>query len=268
MVLGTAVFLAGLVQIVAGRLKIGQWFRAVSPAVVKGLLAGIGLLILVSQFHVMLVHEPMWHGEKAHGGLEFIPIIPAGIMRCFSRDTSANHHLAALIGVLTILCIVFWSAVSPKRLRQIPVPLVGIVVATICAAVAGLNIQKLQLSTNIFEETTLPMGLSLFELLLDPIVLTGAVEIAVVASAETLLCASAVDQLHSGPRTDYDKGLTAQRIGNVLCGLINALPMTGVIVRSSANVNSGARTKWSTVFHGVWLLVFVVALPFMLSFVP
>ena len=213
-----------------------QWFRAVSPAVVKGLLAGIGLLILVSQFHVMLVHEPMWHGEKAHGGLEYIAIIPAGIMRWFSSDTLANHQLAALIGILTISCIVIWPVVSSKRLRQIPALLVGIVVATTCAALAGLNIKMLQLSTNIFEETTLPTSLRWFELLSDPIVLKGAIVIAVLASAELLLCASANDQLHSGPRTDDDKELTAQRVGNVLCGLIGALPMTCVIVRSSANV--------------------------------
>ena len=268
MVLGTAVFLAGLLQIVAGRLKIGQWFRAVSPAVVKGMLAGIGLLILVSQFHVMLDHTPLWHGEKAHGGLEYMATIPEALVKCFSGDTSANHHLAALTGILTILCIVIWPAVSPKRLKQIPAPLVGITVATIFAALAGLNIQMLQVSTNIFEETTLPTTVGWFELLLDPIVLTGAAVIALVASAETLLCASAVDQLHTGTRTDYDKELTAQGIGNVLCGLIGALPMTGVIVRSSANVNSGAKTKWSAIFHGVWLLVFVVALPFVLAYIP
>ena len=69
MVLGTSVFLAGLIQIVAGQLRLGQWFRAVSPAVIKGMLAGIGILILISQFHVMLDHQALWHGEKAHGAL-------------------------------------------------------------------------------------------------------------------------------------------------------------------------------------------------------
>ena len=107
-----------------------------------------------------------------------------------------------------------------------------------------------------------------FQLLLDPMVLTGALVIALVASAETLLCATAVDQLHSGVRTDYDKELTAQGLGNVLCGLIGALPMTGVIVRSSANVNSGAKTRWSAIMHGFWLLIFVAALPFVLAYIP
>lgn len=268
MVLGTAVFLAGLMQIVAGRLKLGQCFRAVSPAVIKGMLAGIGVLILVSQFHVMLDHVALWHGEKAHGGLQYLATIPDAIMKCFSADTSANHHLAALTGILTIVCIVVWPLIAPKKLKLLPAALVGICAATLFAAVAGLDIQMLSVSANMFEETTLPTNWTWFQLLFDPMVITGALVIALVASAETLLCATAIDQMHSGVRTDYDKELTAQGIGNVLCGLIGALPMTGVIVRSSANVNSGGKTRASAIMHGVWLLVFVAALPFVLAYIP
>ncbi len=268
MVLGTSVFLAGVLQIIAGRLSLGQWFRAVSPAVIKGMLAGIGVLILVSQFHVMLDHVALWHGEKAHGGLQYLATIPEAILKCFSSDTTVNHHLAALTGILTIICIVVWPLIAPKKLRLLPAALVGITVASIFAAATNLDIQKLTVSTNMFQETTLPTTITWFQLLFDPMVLTGAFVIALVASAETLLCATAVDQLHSGVRTDYDRELTAQGIGNVLCGLIGALPMTGVIVRSSANVNSGAKTRWSAIFHGIWLLVFVVALPFVLAHIP
>jgi len=92
--------------------------------------------------------------------------------------------------------------------------------------------------------------------------------IAVVASAETLLCATAVDQMHQGPRTRYDKELAAQGVGNMICGFLGALPMTGVIVRSSANVQSGAMTRLSAILHGVWLLVFVVLLAFLLRLIP
>lgn len=268
MVLGTSVFLAGIMQIVAGRLRLGQWFRAVSPAVIKGMLAGIGVLILASQLHVMLDHIALWHGEKAHGGLQYLATIPEAIAKCFSADTSANHHLAALTGIITIACIVIWPMIAPKKLKLLPAALVGISVATIFASVAGLDIQMLNVPANMFKETTLPVTSTWFQLLADPMVLTGALVIALVASAETLLCATAVDQLHSGVRTNYDKELTAQGVGNVICGLIGALPMTGVIVRSSANVNSGAKTKWSAIMHGGWLLLFVVALPFVLSYIP
>ncbi len=268
MVLGTSVFLAGCLQIVAGKLRFGQWFRAVSPAVIKGMLAGIGVLILVSQFHVMLDHVALWHGEKAHGGLQYLATIPEAIAKCFSADTTANHHLAALTGIVTILTIVGWPMIAPKQLKVLPAALVAIVVATVFASVGGLEIQKLNVPPNMFSETTLPVTSTWFQLLFDPVVINGAIVIAIVASAETLLCATAVDQMHSGVRTNYDQELTAQGVGNVLCGLVGALPMTGVIVRSTANVNSGAKTRISAVLHGLWLLVFVAAFPFVLSYIP
>lgn len=268
MVLGTAVFISGLLQIVAGKMRLGQWFRAVSPAVIKGMLAGIGILIVVSQFHVMLDHVALWHGEKAHGGLQYLATIPEAIMKCFSSDTSENHHLAALTGLITIGVILIWSRFAPARLKLLPAALVGILVATAFAAIAGLEIKMLTVSTNMFQETTLPTTATWFALLFDPKVITGGIVIALVASAETLLCATAVDQMHSGVRTDYDKELTGQGIGNVLCGLVGALPMTGVIVRSSANVNSGAKSRLSTILHGGWLLLFVAALPWVLNSIP
>ncbi len=268
MVLGTAVFLSGILQVIAGRLRLGQWFRAVSPAVIKGMLAGIGILILVSQFHVMLDHVALWHGEKAHGGLQYLATIPEAINKCFSSDTSDNHHLAALTGLITIACIVVWPRIVPDKLKLFPAALVGILVATAFAAIAGLEIKMLTVSDNMFSEMTFPTTGTWFSMLFEPEVLTGAMVIALVASAETLLCATAVDQMHSGVRTNYDKELTGQGVGNILCGLVGALPMTGVIVRSSANVNSGAKTRLSTIFHGAWLLIFVAVLPFVLNYIP
>ena len=99
-------------------------------------------------------------------------------------------------------------------------------------------------------------------------ILIGAISIAFIASAETLLCATAVDQMHSGPRTKYDKELSAQGVGNMICGLLGVLPMTGVIVRSGANVDAGAVTRASAILHGVWLLLFASVLPFTLNYIP
>lgn len=87
-------------------------------------------------------------------------------------------------------------------------------------------------------------------------------------SAETLLCATAVDQMHQGPRTNYDRELFAQGVGNTLCGLLGSIPMTGVIVRSSANIEAGGRTRGSAIFHGIWLLCAVSLLPWLLSRIP
>ena len=267
MVLALSVFLAGILQVVAGRLRLGQWFRAVSPAVIKGMLTGIGVLILISQFHVMLDHQATWHGEKAHGALQYMATIPEAIMKCFSSDTSANHHLAALTGVITLACFVLWPHLAPKKLRFLPAALIGIAVATLFATWTQLQVQRLEVPANMFAEVTFPTW-AWAQLVGDHLVLVGAFVIALVASAETLLCATAVDQMHQGPRTKYDKELTAQGIGNMLCGLVGALPMTGVIVRSSANVSSGAKTRMSTIMHGLWLLIFVAAFPFVLSYIP
>ena len=266
-ILGASVFLAGLIQLGAGWLRLGQWFRAVSPAVIKGMLSGIGILIVISQFHVMLDHVALWHGEKAHGALQYLATIPEAIAKCFSPDTSANHHLAALIGIIALACFIVWPKIAPARLKMIPAALVGILVATIVATLTQLEVVRLEVPANMFSEVTLP-SVRWFEYFLNSTVLIGAFVIALVASAETLLCATAVDQLHQGPRTKYDQELWAQGVGNMLCGLVGALPMTGVIVRSSANVNSGAKTRLSTILHGAWLLVFVAAIPFVLTYIP
>lgn len=94
------------------------------------------------------------------------------------------------------------------------------------------------------------------------------VALALIASAETLFSAAAVDRMHDGPRTEYDRELIAQGVGNGVCGLLGALPMTAVIVRSAANVEAGARTRASRVMHGGWLLLFAVAVPRVLELVP
>ncbi len=104
--------------------------------------------------------------------------------------------------------------------------------------------------------------------LADPALPIAAFAVAFIASAETLLSAAAVDRMHSGQRSDFDRELSAQGIGNTLCGLLGALPMTGVIVRSSANVQAGATTRYSTIFHGLWLLAFVMLLSSVLQSIP
>jgi len=104
--------------------------------------------------------------------------------------------------------------------------------------------------------------------LADPTLLVAAFALAFIASAETLLSAAAVDRMHSGQRSDFDRELSAQGIGNMLCGVLGALPMTGVIVRSSANVQAGAQTRASAILHGLWLLAFVVVLSSVLQQIP
>jgi len=266
--LGCSVVLAGIMQVVAGKMKLGRWFRAVSPAVIKGMLSGIGALILISQFHVMLDHEALWGDKAARGGLQYLATIPSAIAACFS-DGPANHHLAALIGVVTIATIVGWNKLAPKKISFIPGALIGIIAATLFAIIAGFEVIQLSVPENMFSEVSFP-SVTWAELIVDPSIWVSAFVIAIVASAATLLTAAAIDDMSRdiGVKTDFDQELISQGVGNTLCGLVGALPMTGVIVRSSANVQAGARTRKSTIMHGAWLLLFVCFLPFLLAYIP
>jgi MFS superfamily sulfate permease-like transporter len=257
--LGVVVLFAGLLQFTAGVFKLGQWFRAVSPAVIHGMLAGIGVLILVAQFHVMLDGKPIGTGIQNLIG------IPGALMNAIE---AGDHRLkAGGIGLLTILTIIGWSY-APKSWRVMPAPLVGVIVAVIVAYVLGLSdIIYVNVPDNIWSTVALPTPENLMRIVEAPI-LIGAISIAFIASAETLLCATAVDQMHRGPRTKYDRELTAQGVGNAICGLLGVLPMTGVIVRSSANVEAGAVTRASAILHGVWLLIFASLLPYTLNYIP
>ncbi len=264
--LGVIVLLAGLIQVLAGVLKLGQWFRAVSPAVIHGMLAGIGILILASQFHVMLDKKPIGSGMANFAG------IPAALMETISLGGTSLQALN--IGLLTIALIVLWTKFSPKKLKVLPAPLVGVVAAVIVSAMMHLKIKYIPdlLANpadinNIWTVIQFPT-LENLKHAFEPDILIAAVSVAFIASAETLLSASAVDQLHQGPRTKYDKELAAQGVGNTICGVFCVLPMTGVIVRSTANVEAGGKTRASAFLHGVWMLLFAAVLPFTLSYIP
>jgi MFS superfamily sulfate permease-like transporter len=409
--LGMVVLAAGALQLLAGLCKLGQWFRAVSPAVIHGMLAGIGVLIFASQFHVMVDDKPKKNGllnlvtipeairkgfplplklgtaeeraartrqlkdlgalhltqleldeevrhlltdderhpskmtdvlesgapEAAPPAIEHAtpeiataaaesedPRLAAALralvprqaavlesLRAFDGESGnefwqqslvaaeraqdaleaghpgparaavdgatealarllgsvKSHPLAAALGVLTILTLLAWQSFARYRLKVLPSAVVAVALATLLAWKLNLPVLYVEVPDNLLAEVFLP-SLAELRTILEPTMMLAAVQIAVIASAETLLCASAVDQLHNGPRTQYDRELAAQGVGNMICGLLSALPMTGVIVRSGANVRAGARTRLSSMLHGVWLLIFVAGLAFVLRMIP
>jgi MFS superfamily sulfate permease-like transporter len=258
--LGAVVLLAGLLQLAAGLLRLGQWFRAISPAVIQGMLAGIGVLIVASQVHVVVDDTPRG------SGLKNLLSIPEALLKGILPVDGSSHHLAAGIGLLTIGIMVTWSFV-PKRLKMVPAPLVAVVVATLVAFGLGLPIKNVSVPSNLLSVVTLPTAETLGGLL-QWSVFGSAVAVAIIASAETLLSATAVDRMHNGPRTQYNRELFAHGIGNSICGALGVLPMTGVIVRSSANVEAGAKTRLSAMLHGLWILACVALLPFLLAKIP
>jgi len=390
--LGLVVLGAGALQIAAGLLHCGPWFRAVAPAVIHGMLSGIGVLILVSQLHVMVDDKPRssalaniasipqaiakglplpeWgneaqrverkallqqlgdfheqqveiltrieHSISVHGAeeihaqqAELLPELAAEQLRLRdelvtlekkldetkvlpeSERTSnhlrealqtaiaqvqraadnlendrwegivesqhaaaeslagvisagKNHSWAAKIGLLTIGLLLAWQYLTPKVLRQIPAPLVAVAAVTAMATLLSIPVNYVELPAKLSQGINL-LSLAVLEDVSWRALIVPSILMAVIASAETLLCATAVDQMHTGPRTRYDRELIAQGVGNSICGVLGALPMTGVIVRSAANVQAGAQTRWAAVMHGLWLLLFVVLCGSMLRLIP
>lgn len=260
--LGPVLVLAGLIQLVAGRFKMGQLFRAMSPAVIYGMLSGIGVLIIGSQIHVMIDDKPRTHG------LENLLSMPEAFYKAFfSVSDVSHHHIAASIGIVSIVTLMAWDKYKPARLKLIPGALIAVILATSIATILKLPINYVDVPANLLKTIRLPQPSSFLDLLQPPMLLT-AITIAFIASAESLLSAVAVDRLHQGPRANFNKELSAQGIGNLICGALGAVPMTGVIVRSSVNVEAGAKTRVSAILHGVWLLLLVVAAPTLLRMVP
>ena len=157
-----------------------------------------------------------------------------------------------------ILGSVAWASVSAAEI------LVSLVVGSLIANFGGLGINFVKVPASLIDTFSFPTVEGM-KRLLDPSFMGSAIGMAFVASAETLLCAAATDRLSGRSKTNYDKELFAQGVGNTLAGLVGALPITGVIVRSSANVEAGATTRWSAVAHGAWLLILVAAVPVLLT---
>ncbi|KIZ16283.1 SulP family inorganic anion transporter [Streptomyces natalensis] len=254
--LGALVLAAGVLQLAMGALRLGRWFRAISVAVVQGMLAGIGLVLIAGQVYALTDAKAPGGGLANLGGLPGLVTTTAG---------SGPALTALAIGAATIAVLVLWPRWRPAA-RILPAPLAAVALATTAVAVLDLPVARVRVSGLL--SAIQPPGLADLGRLADIGVLGTVLAFTLIASAESLFSAAAVDRLHTGPRTDYDKELMAQGAGNAVCGALGALPMTAVIVRSAANVQAGARTKASRVLHGAWLLLFAAAFPAALGVVP
>jgi MFS superfamily sulfate permease-like transporter len=255
-VLGVIVLFSGVLQIVLGLVRLGRMFQAISLAVVQGMLAGIGLPLMVSQLYPM-------SDRKAPGTpLENMAGLP-GLLSGVLSDPQAL--IAVVLGVVTIVLSFLWKKV-PAPLGKIPAALVAVGVGCAVAALPGVRVKTLQVG-DLAAAVHFP-GPEELAGLADPAVLTSVLTFTVIASAESLFTAAAVDRMHSGPRTRYNTELIAQGTGNAVAGFLGALPITAVVARSSANVQAGARTRLSRTLHGLWLLAFALLLPQVLALIP
>ncbi|MFC8207167.1 SulP family inorganic anion transporter [[Kitasatospora] papulosa] len=254
--LGVIVLTTGLLQVGMGALRLGRWFRAVSVSVVEGMLAGIGLVLIAGQLYAAAgVDAPVSGTGKVTG-------IPGLLVDAVSSPAALT---SLALGACTIALVVGWSRM-PKRVRAVPGALAAVVLATLATLAFDLPVETVRVQ-GLLDAVQVP-ALSEFGGLATLSLLGTVAAFTLIASAESLFSAAAVDRLHDGPRTQYDKELMAQGTGNTVCGILGALPMTAVIVRSSANVQAGARTRASRVLHGVWLLLFAALLPSALALIP
>jgi MFS superfamily sulfate permease-like transporter len=258
--LGAIVAIAGAIQIVAGLARTGRLFQAVPPAVIAGMLAGIGVLIMASQSHVLVGQKPLG------SGLQNIFAIPASLLGALASPVGL---FSLGLGAAVVVMMAAWPSVVKRLpiLKKVPSALVAVLIATVVAQLAGAQVAYVQIPESLAGSLRI-LDLEGLKAALTGSSLGDALAIALIASAETLLCAVAVDRMHTGPRTQFDRELFAQGVGNLLCGVVGAIPMTGVIVRSSANVEAGAKTRWSTIFHGAWLLLLVLFAGAVLRLIP
>jgi carbonic anhydrase len=239
---------AGLIQIALGFLRVARAALAISPAIVHGMLAGIGITITLAQIHVVL------GGKPNSSATENMTALPGQIMH--------TNPGAVIVGVIVIAVMLLWPKLP--KVRAVPAALVAIVVATAAATMLGLDAVRVDLPENVLDlglAPEMPHGSW-------SAIALAALTMAVIASIESLLSAVAVDRMHEGPRARLNRELIGQGLANSTSGLLGGLPVTGVIVRSTTNVAAGAKSRASTILHGIWVVVFVVLAAGLIEQIP
>jgi SulP family sulfate permease len=265
-----AVVISGVLQLALGYAKAGNLARFFPSSVVKGMLAAIGIILILKQIPHAVGYDVDYEGDFAFwqpDGENTLSEIPTALARI--------HVGAALITMIGLAIMLLWPRI--KRVRKIPAPLVVVVVgsllnAALIALVPGLGLETGGL-VDLPGSGPSDLGGSLMQpewsaFLRSEVWVVGAT-LAAVASLETLLCIEALDGLdNERQRSDTNRELLAQGVGNTIVGFLGGLPMTAVIVRGSANVQSGAKTRMSSFFHGVILLAAIAFIPFVLEHIP
>lgn len=265
-----ATLLAGVIQLLLGFAKAGTFANFFPSSVIEGMLAGIGLTIIFKQLpDAVGFHGEMLGLQDAERGINFSLL--TGI-------TDNLHFGAIIISVVSLLILILWQTNIPGKIKFIPAGLLAVLIGTglhlaFQSSGNGLALQEeylVHLSIpNSFKDFIGQFSTPDFSGFLNPQVWRYGAVIAVVASIETLLCIEATDKLDPLKRnTSGNRELKAQGIGNIFSGLIGGLPITSVIVRSSANLNSGAKSRLSTIFHGTLLLICVATIPAILNLIP
>jgi len=268
-----AVVVAGVMQVMMGTLRLGFIAAFFPLSVIKGLLAAIGLILILKQ-----IPHVFGHDADAEGEMSFDQPDHENTFSELWATVSDIQPGAAMIGMLSIVLLMLWD--RSKTLKKSPVP------AALVVVVLGVGINMMLrrigsawaiepshlVQVPVAQDVQAFLGFMQFPDFAQfgsPAILKAAVTIALVATLETLLNLEAVDKIDPDQRqSPPNRELIAQGIGNITAGLVGGLPMTSVIVRSSVNINAGGRTKLSAILHGVLLVLCVITVPQWLNEIP
>jgi MFS superfamily sulfate permease-like transporter len=270
-----AVVIAGIIQVILGFIKAGVIGDYVPNSVIKGMLAAIGMILILKQLPHFVGYDKDFEGDQSFAGAGENTF--SGIFNSLNAITPG----AIVIGTVSLLLLMLWESKffkSNKVLSLVPGPLVVVLVGVFINVIFNNSASAFQLEEKHLVSLPIAKDASTFisfftfpdfSHILNPQVWITGLTIAIVASLETLLGIEAVDKLDPLKRvTPANRELKAQGIGNFFSGLIGGLPLTSVVVRSSANVMAGAKTKVSTITHGLLLLVSVYFIPSLLNLIP
>ncbi len=271
-----AVVLAGILQVALGFLKAGILGDYVPNSVIKGMLAAIGIILILKQLPHLVGFDKDFLGDETFS--------QADNENTFSEIANALGFITmgpVIVGVISILMLILFERKSIKHhpiLKQIPAPLLVVIMGLIANEI--FRAQQSPLTIQQEHLVNLPMAGNLNEFISlfskpdftqinNSAVWSIALTLAIVASLETLLSIEAIDKIDPYKRvTPTNRELKAQGVGNIISGLLGGLPITSVIVRSSANVNAGGISKTSTIMHGILLFASVILIPDLLNKIP
>ncbi|MFH7017555.1 SulP family inorganic anion transporter [Flavobacterium sp. FlaQc-47] len=269
-----SVFIAGLIQLALGFLKAGSISNYFPTNVIEGMLAGIGIIIILKQLPHAFGYDADFEGDQA--------FIQNDGSNSFSFLFDVLNHIqlgAVVISLASLVILISWEKVPfLKKLKLVPGALIAVIAGVVLNQLFVSSGSSLAIAKEHLVSLPVPKSFSEFKSILitpnfgavtNPQVWVVAVTIAIVASIETLLCIEAADRMDVQKRyTNTNVELRAQGIGNILSSLLGGLPMTSVVVRSSANNNAGAKSKMSAIIHGILLLISVLSIPSILNKIP
>ncbi|HZH65965.1 MAG TPA: SulP family inorganic anion transporter [Flavisolibacter sp.] len=268
-----AVVLAGFIQLVLGFIRAGSIANYFPGSVIKGMLSGIGIIIIIKQIPHAFGYE-----KNGEGSFAFFEKDGNNMFSALLEPLSKIHFGVTIITAVSLVLLILWEKPFMKKAKMVPGALVAVIVSILLNALFQSVAPSLAVAKDHLVQIPVPSGINEFlglfrfpnfSVILKSEVIITAVTLAAVASIETLLCIEAVDKMDPLKRvTNPNRELKAQGVGNIVSGLLGGLPITSVIVRSTANLNAGAKTKMSTILHGVLILVCVILIPGILNMIP